>query len=212
MDPSPPTIGPTSGPATSPGDIAQAKAELRKHYRSLRREHVDALPDRMRALLFMRPPVPVVQRLAPGSCVGLYYPHAHEAPTLSYARWFHENGYAVALPRFDDRGSAMVFHAWADPYDEDALERGPFGVPQPNDTSQVVRPEVLFMPLLAFTARGDRLGQGGGHYDRWLEANPGTSAIGMAWDVQLAEHLPIEHHDHPLEMVVTPTRLYEGTH
>ena len=207
MDPSPPTSGPASGLT----EIAQTKAQLRKHYRSLRREHVDALPDRMRALLFMRPPVPVAQRLAPGASVALYYPHPHEAPTLSYARWLHENGFRVALPRFADRASAMTFQAWADPYDEAGLEPGPFGVMQPRDDSSAVTPAVLLMPLLAFTAQGERLGQGGGHYDRWLEANPGTLAIGMAWDVQLAEDLPAEPHDHPLAMVVTPTRLYEGT-
>jgi 5-formyltetrahydrofolate cyclo-ligase len=103
----------------------------------------------------------------------------------------------------------MAFHAWADPYDDDGLEPGPFGVLQPTGHSASVTPQVLFMPLLAFTASGERLGQGGGHYDRWLEAYPGTLAIGMAWDVQLAEHLPAEPHDRPLAMVVTPTRLYE---
>lgn len=204
MDPSPPT----SSGLTDPAEI---KAQLRKQYRASRREHVLALPDRMRALLFMRPPVPVVDRIGSGACVGLYYPHAYEAPTLAYARWLHENGYQVALPRFAARSAAMAFHVWADPFDEELLEPGPFGVLQPSAEADVVTPGVLFMPLLAFTAQGDRLGQGGGHYDRWLEANPATLAIGLAWDVQLAESLPSEPHDHPLALVVTPTRLYEGS-
>jgi 5-formyltetrahydrofolate cyclo-ligase len=165
----------------------------------------------MRALLFMRPPVPVVKRIAPGAIVGLYYPQTYEAPTLAYARWLHENGFAVALPRFADQGSPMRFHAWSDPYDDELLEPGPFGVLQPASDAAVVTPKVLLMPLLAFTAQGDRLGQGGGHYDRWLQAHPATLAIGLAWDTQLAESLPAEPHDHPLAMVVTPTRLYEGS-
>mgnify|MGYP006195389569 FL=1 len=53
-----------------------------------------------------------------------------------------------------------------------------------------------------------RLGQGAGHYDRWLANNPPHAAIGLAWDCQLEESLPIEPHDVPLHAVVTPTRLY----
>jgi len=75
-----------------------------------------------------------------------------------------------------------------------------------------VTPHLAFVPLLAFTARGDRLGQGGGHYDRWLAANPEMLAVGLAWDSQLVDSLPIEAHDRPLSAVVTPTRLYEGEH
>jgi len=193
-----------------PSDIAETKAALRKHYRALRREHVTGLPQAMRGLLFMRPPVPVVERIAPGATVGLYYPHTYEAPTLAYARWLHENGRGIALPRFAERDAAMAFHAWADPYDEECLETGPFGVAQPGPESEAVTPEVLIMPLLAFTPQGERLGQGGGHYDRWLDAHPETLAIGLAWDVQLADSLPIEPHDRRLAAVVTPTRLYEG--
>ncbi|VWX54673.1 5-formyltetrahydrofolate cyclo-ligase [Novosphingobium sp. 9U] len=199
MDPSPPT-------QSSPD-----KAQLRKQFRALRREHVASLPQSMRALLFLRPPVPVVRAIPEQAVVGLYYPHANEAPTLSYARWLHENGRQVALPRFADRNTPMVFHRWDDPLDESTLESGPFGVPQPDADSVKVSPEVLFMPLIAFTADGARLGQGGGHYDRWLAANPATLPIGLAWDVQLAEALPHEPHDRTLAMVVTPTRLYEGT-
>jgi len=67
------------------------------------------------------------------------------------------------------------------------------------------------VPLIAFTADGHRLGQGGGHYDRWLGAHPETPAIGLAWDCQLAEELPVEDHDHPLAAVVTPTRIYASS-
>lgn len=193
-----------------PTDIAADKAGLRKHYRALRRAHVEALPNATRALLFLRPPVPVSKVLPEQATVGLYYPHANEAPTLSYARWLHENGRKVALPRFAGRDGAMAFHIWDDPYDETLLESGPFGMPQPPADSAPATPEVLFMPLIAFTAEGARLGQGGGHYDRWLAAHPATLPIGLAWDVQLAEQLPHEPHDRTLAMVVTPTRLYEG--
>jgi 5-formyltetrahydrofolate cyclo-ligase len=67
---------------------------------------------------------------------------------------------------------------------------------------------VLFVPVVGFTEDGARLGQGGGHYDRWLAAHPGAVAIGLAWDCQRVDALPVEPHDAPLAAVVTPTRLY----
>ena len=83
-----------------------------------------------------------------------------------------------------------------------------FGIAQPDENAESVVPDVLFVPLVGFTAQGDRLGQGGGHYDRWLAEHPNTVAIGLAWDCQLVEDLPSEPHDVPLSAVVTPTRTY----
>lgn len=200
MDPSPPTSQ----------SRAEIKAQLRQRYRALRREHVNAQPAGLRALLFLRPPAPVVRMLPQGATIGLYHAGPHEAPTLSYARWLHENGHALALPFFAARDSAMEFRAWSDPYAEDELEAGPYGMLQPRAQAAAVEPTVLFVPLIAFEPDGTRLGQGGGHYDRWLEAHPDTLPIGLGWDCQLAEDLPREDHDRRLTAVITPTRLYEG--
>ena len=104
----------------------------------------------------------------------------------------------------------MRFRVWRDPFGDDGLEPGPLGHFQPAADADEVFPDVAFVPLLAFTPAGERLGQGGGHYDRWLGENPAVVAIGMAWDSQLVESLPVESHDRHLRAVVTPTRLYEG--
>ncbi len=82
------------------------------------------------------------------------------------------------------------------------------GLMQPAADAPLVVPEVLFMPLVGFTERGERIGQGGGFYDRWLAAHPATIAIGLAWDMQKVDDLPIEAHDMPLTAVITPTRIY----
>ena len=69
-------------------------------------------------------------------------------------------------------------------------------------------PDVLFCPLVGFSERGGRLGLGAGHYDRWLADHAPQLAIGLAWDCQLVDDLPIEPHDRALDAVITPTRLY----
>ena len=101
----------------------------------------------------------------------------------------------------------MTFAPFTDPFGESDLETGPYDLLQPQEGASLV-PDVLFVPVVGFTADGHRLGQGGGHYDRWLETHPDTIAIGLAWDCQLVDELPLEPHDRPLTAVVTPTRLY----
>ncbi len=184
------------------------KSTLRRNLRAARRQHVAAQPESIKALLFNRPPAPLLAKIAPDAVVGLYHSTPEEAPTAGYARFFHEAGHRVALPRFADEGAPMAFGEHSDPHSESDLVSGPFGLKQPDSTAQSILPDVLFVPLIGFTTDLDRLGQGGGHYDRWLADHPGRIAIGLAWDAQCVKALPIEPHDIRLDAVVTPTRIY----
>lgn len=185
------------------------KRSLRAAMRTQRRAHVAALPASTRALVFLRPPGAIAALAPEGATVGLYHAREAEAPTRGWAQWFFESGRTVALPWFADRDAPMRFRAWRDPFEDSDLVAGPFG-PQPAADADEVAPALTAVPVLAFTPAGDRLGQGGGHYDRWLAANPATIPIGLAWDVQCVAELPVEPHDRRLRAVVTPTRLYEG--
>jgi len=185
------------------------KQTLRTRLRAERRAHVAALPASTRALILSRPPGPVAARAPEGAVVGLYHASPQEAPTGGYARWFAENGRRIALPWFAGRGAPMQFREWTDPFGLSDLEPGPWGALQPLAGAAELVPEVAFVPLLGFTSEGHRLGQGGGHYDRWLAENPATIPIGLAWDMQRLDSLPWEPHDRRLAAIVTPTRIYE---
>ena len=184
------------------------KKALRASLRQARRAHVAALNERIKALIFLRPPAAVARLAQPGAAVGLYHALPDEAPTLGYARWFAQQGHPVALPWFAGPGAPMQFRLWQNPHDEDGLEVGPYGALQPLAQAPEAEPAVVFVPLVGFTADGHRLGQGGGHYDRWLAAHPEALALGLGWDCQLADDLPVEPHDQPLRAIITPTRLY----
>jgi 5-formyltetrahydrofolate cyclo-ligase len=184
----------------------ESKAELRRRMRAARLAHAAALPAQVRALVFHRPPRPVLDLIPEDAGVGLYHASDGEAPADGYAKFFLERGHPVALPWFAGRDAPMVFRAHTDPFDGEDLCPGPFG-PQPANAVPELVPRVLFVPLLAFTADGRRLGQGGGHYDRWLAAHPDAVAIGLAWDIQEVGELPHEPHDVGLRAIVTPTRI-----
>lgn len=188
--------------------MSNSKSELRKSLRKLRREHVAAQSDAIRALLFHRPPAPLLAKIGGDAVIGLYAADAQEAPGGGYAKFFHEAGHTIALPHFISADAPMTFREHSDPFGGSDLEAGPFDLLQPaNDASEML-PDVLFVPLVGFTAAGERLGQGGGHYDRWLSEHPGRMAIGLAWDAQLCDTLPTEPHDITLDAVVTPSRIY----
>jgi 5-formyltetrahydrofolate cyclo-ligase len=192
------------------GALVTDKQQLRTALRKLRRDYVESIPEETKALLFRRPPAPLEHFAPRGTTVGLYWATGQEAPAHAYARWFFENGRTVALPRFSHRTAPMQFREWHDPWDDGGMEDGPSMIPQPTVEAAKCVPDVLFVPLLGFSDACDRLGQGRGHYDRWLGEHPATIAIGMAWDCQLIDRLPIEPHDIRLNAVVTPSRIYQA--
>ena len=185
-----------------------SKSELRRTLRAARKAHVEALPDRIRGLLFHRPPAPLLARIPQEAVIGVYQAGPWEAPAAAYARFFHEAGHPIALPHFAQADAAMSFRRHGDPYADGDLEVGPFGVLQPAADAELLVPDVLFVPLVGFTPALERLGQGGGHYDRWLAEHPPLLAIGLAWDAQACDTLPTEPHDVALDAIVTPTRIY----
>ena len=112
----------------------------------------------------------------------------------------------VGVPVIQGEGQALKFSRWTP---EGALRDGPFGAKVP-EVDDYFEPEILIVPLVAFDARGGRLGYGGGFYDRTLEglrAKRPTLAIGFAFDAQEADEIPLEPTDQPLNMLITESRV-----
>jgi len=114
----------------------------------------------------------------------------------------------VGVPVIEGPGMALTFARWSPGC---ALKEGPFGAMIPAQ-GEVMTPEIVIVPLVAFDRRGGRLGYGGGFYDRTLEllraARP-TMAIGFAYGAQEDDSLPLEATDQPLDMVVTEAEVIE---
>lgn len=105
-------------------------------------------------------------------------------------------------------GLPLVFSQWTPGC---AMTEGPFGAQVPA-IEELLEPEIVIVPLVAFTRAGGRLGYGGGFYDRTLEGLRGrraTLAIGFAYGAQEMASLPLEPTDQPLDMIVTDTDIIE---
>jgi 5-formyltetrahydrofolate cyclo-ligase len=89
--------------------------------------------------------------------------------------------------------------------DLDLLEEGEFGLPQaPHIEGDFdMRIDLVLVPGVAFTKKGDRLGMGKGYYDRYLEGVCNLPKLGIAFSEQILETLPVEPHDQGLDGVLT---------
>lgn len=108
----------------------------------------------------------------------------------------------VGVPVITQEGQPLRFARWEP---EMPMVAGSFGARIPEDCVYF-EPEILIVPLVAFDARGGRLGYGGGFYDRTLEAlraRRATLAVGFAYAAQEAEELPLEATDQALDLIVT---------
>ncbi|MEM6594829.1 MAG: 5-formyltetrahydrofolate cyclo-ligase [Pseudomonadota bacterium] len=114
----------------------------------------------------------------------------------------------VGVPVIEAEGQPLTFKSWS----LDArMIYGPFGAKIPADGALVI-PQVVIVPLVAFTKDGHRLGYGGGFYDRTLEglrARGQVTAVGFAYAAQQADTLPMEPTDQPLDLIVTDLGVLE---
>ncbi len=142
--------------------------------------------------------------IASGATLAAYWPIRDEIDPRAALDALHGRGHPCCLPVVTARGAPLVFRAWR-PGDE--LVTAPFGTRVPKDAAPEVVPEVLLVPLLAFDARGYRLGYGGGYYDRTLAAlraaNPATLALGLAYAAQEIDAVPRGAMDARLDWIVT---------
>ena len=149
-----------------------------------------------------RPAALHAEAVIEGRCIAGYWPVRGEIDPRPLLLAL---GRPIALPVTGPRGTALTFRLWQP---GDALTAGPFGLSEP--AGPPAEPDVLLVPLLAYDARGNRLGYGGGYYDRTIAAT-GALAIGAAYAGQEVAAVPVGPDDRPLAGVVTEAglRLFE---
>jgi 5-formyltetrahydrofolate cyclo-ligase len=85
---------------------------------------------------------------------------------------------------------------------------GQYRVPEPLGDAVTPPPKSLvIVPGVAFSRTGQRLGRGGGHYDRLLASLVEPVAVGICSDERLLDDLPVEPHDRRMDVIVTPTQV-----
>lgn len=178
---------------------AAAKALLRVQLRAARREAAARGSDAAEVAAAAFP----AGRLGGYPVIAGYRAHGSEIDPWSLMRRFAEAGARLALPAAVALDAPLVFRAYAP---GDTLAPDVAGMAAPLADAATVVPDLVIVPLLGFDAGGGRMGQGGGHYDRTLEALRAAGPVfvlGLAFAAQEVARIPREPHDQRLDAILT---------
>ena len=133
--------------------------------------------------------------------IGGYYPVNSEVDDLDILKKFEKIKFTISLPVIK-KNFKMDFYKWS--FNE-PLKINKYGIPQPN-SKILVYPDILLVPLVAFDNNRNRLGYGGGYYDRLIEKltkKKKILKIGLALSCQKVKKIPINKYDKRLDYIVT---------
>ena len=133
--------------------------------------------------------------------IGGYYPVNFEIDDLTLLRKLEKSSFYISLPVIK-KNFQMDFYKWSFC---DILNVNKHGIPEP-ETKNIVYPDILLIPLLAFDNNLNRLGYGGGYYDRLikkLSKKKKIIKIGLALSIQKIDKVPIDVYDQKLDYIVT---------
>ena len=177
-----------------------SKSNLRKECRRVRRERHrrgTGQDGRELAKIFLQS----IKIKVPAKVSG-YWPIQSEIDIRPLLLSLHSLGHTLCLPAIVAPAAPLQFRQWA-PCDD--LKNGPFNILEPQEFKPQLNPKVIIVPLLAFDTRGNRLGYGGGYYDRTLSSLSDRKiiTIGVGYEAQLLNSVPADPSDVALDWIIT---------
>ena len=133
--------------------------------------------------------------------IGGYFPINYEVDDMDILERLNKKNYQISLPVIK-KNFEMDFYKWSF---KDSLKINQYGIPEP-ETIKLTYPDVILVPLVAFDKKLNRLGYGGGYYDRLIEKlskKKNILKIGLALSVQKINSVPITKFDKKLDYIVT---------
>jgi len=177
--------------------VVAQKNYIRSHQDTLRRllteEEVQTKSEKILSQLVQLP------EFQSAKTVLLYYPIEHEVNTKPLVKKYFETK-LILFPVSHRKG--ITVHPYTG---KGCLDRGKFGIPEPNTKQYKGSIDIVIVPGLAFSRSCYRLGRGEGYYDRFLKQRSmrKTLKIALGYSDQVLATLPIQKHDQPMDMVIT---------
>ena len=182
-----------------------ARTEIRQKRKALHEDEVAKCSELVRRVVLEH------EFLKQNRCIASYHSFSGEIDTVEINKALRLAGHHMALPVIhpEEKG-LMDFYSYEKPED---LILNRFKIPEPVvSADNLVQPhnlEVVIVPLVGFNEKGERLGMGGGYYDRMLKKiSCECLTLGLAYDFQLIPEIKSQPWDMPLDEVITPTKHY----
>lgn len=138
------------------------------------------------------------------STIMAYWPFRNEVDTSLLVRMALTSGKRVVLPRTIKQERRLAPHIIGDV--ERDLRPGAYGIMEPLPELPEAKPEeigLVIVPGLVFDRAGNRIGYGGGYYDRFLPQLPRAAKVAVAFSLQIVPRVPFDERDRPVDYVVT---------
>ena len=136
-----------------------------------------------------------------GKIIGGYYPYNNELDCYEILRKFENKNYLITLPKIRNNFQ-MDFFEWTL---KEPLTINKYGIPEPSSNTSKY-PDIILVPLLAFDKNLNRIGYGGGFYDRYIKKikrKKKPILIGLAYSYQRVKKIPTNIHDMKMDFIVT---------
>jgi 5-formyltetrahydrofolate cyclo-ligase len=139
--------------------------------------------------------------------IGAYYPFNYELNILDILKILEKKNYILSLPKVA-KNNKMDFFQWSL---KEPLKINKYGIPETISNKKIF-PNILLIPLVGFDSQLNRLGYGGGFYDRYLskvQDNNEIIKIGIGFSFQKVKNLPINKFDKKLDCIITEKKIIE---
>jgi len=147
---------------------------------------------------------PQVVKLPPKCAIALYWPIQNEVNTKALAFSLHQMGHLVIMPVAEVPDGPLLFRQWTPLV---TMIDDKFGTKVPPPNQPTYSPGLIIAPLLAFDQSGNRLGFGGGYYDRTITdlraKGRNIGYMGLGYSFQGVDELPIGEHDQKLDAIMS---------
>ena len=137
--------------------------------------------------------------------LGGYYPSNFEIDDLEILELLEKKNYKISLPIIKKKNQ-MDFFKWSR---NDPLKINKYGIPEPI-LSKIIYPDIILVPLVGYDNDLNRLGYGGGFYDRYIEKIEKIKKvikIGLAYSHQKLKKIPINKYDKKLDFIITENEI-----
>ena len=115
----------------------------------------------------------------------------------------------LCLPVIEKKNSHLIFKQFKS---EENFVKGHMNISEPQNKNKILNPELIFVPCLAFDNKGNRLGYGGGYYDRTFaylnKINHRFISVVYAFEEQKLDYIPTDKFDFKVDYVITEKNLY----
>jgi 5-formyltetrahydrofolate cyclo-ligase len=139
--------------------------------------------------------------------IGGYFPSNFEIDDLKILEMMEKKNFNVSLPVIKENNQ-MNFLQWSI---NDPLRINKFGIAEPI-SPKIIDPDILLVPLVSFDSKLNRLGYGGGYYDRYIEKIEKVKKlikIGLAFSYQKTKKVPINEFDKKLDFIITEKEILQ---